>query len=103
MTILERKIPVFCQHCRKLTSTPPAYLKILSVMAGGRGKPEPRFTAGDITRLAKLKRPMAEYLIKAALLAKVLELVPSPGTRVYRRAWYGRQILGRWKSAGWRP
>lgn len=98
------KVPSICRHCHKVSTLPPAYMKVLSAMAPGIKNPEPQLTVGAIAEMTKVKRPLAEYLVKAALRERVLELVPGiSGARVYRRTWYGRQILGRWKTAGWRP
>lgn len=100
----DRITPALCRHCRKVTSDAPSWLKILSVMAPGIKRPEPQLTVQAIAHLTKRSRSLTVYQVDAALKAGLLELVPDiSGTRVYRRTWYGRQILGRWKTAGWRP
>lgn len=96
------KVPAICAHCKHISSVPPSWIKVLDALAPGTGKAELQLTVGAIANRAKLKRPLTEYIVKAAVADRVLELVPGiSGTRVYRRTWYGRQILGRWKTAGW--
>lgn len=102
-TVRTTVAPAVCAHCHKPSSNPPAWMKLLDVMAGGRGKEEQSFSIGALAEKADLSRQRTTMLVDQAVKAGVLE-VPAgiSGARVYRRTWYGRQLLGRWKSLGWR-
>jgi hypothetical protein len=60
-------------------------------------------TVAIIAERAKLSRQRVEQLVPIALQEKMLEAdTQFHGVRMFKRTWYGRQILNRWKATGWR-
>lgn len=102
-SIKETVFPPVCPHCHKASGNPPAWMKLLAATAPGRGMAEQAFSVTVLAKLTKLSRQRANILVHEAVKAGALE-IPSgiSGARVYRRTQYGRQILGRWKSLGWK-
>jgi hypothetical protein len=96
-------MPAVCAHCHKPSSNPPAWIKFMEAMAPGRGAEEQAYSASLLAKKVALSRQRANLLIAGAIKAGVLEIPKGiSGAKVYRRTWYGRQILGRWKSLGWK-
>lgn len=95
------KAPALCRHCGKYTSTPPAWIWILDIMAPGSGTSEPTMQLKDIAKKIGQTVQRTSQMIRQCLDAGVLEaLKPGSGHAIYRRTWYGRQLIGRWKTAG---
>jgi len=102
-TTSETKAPHECPHCGKYASRPPVWLKVLDAMAGGTGRSEQAWGIPAISDEAGISRSLARAAVLKGVRDRVLEVPPEVrGQPVYRRTWYGRQLLGRWKAAGWR-
>lgn len=97
------KVPTLCRHCGKHASEPPAWLTLLEKMAPGTGCSEPGYTVSSLAKTSGLSRQRIALLVTACITEGVLEIPKDlHGAKVYRRTWYGRQLLGRWKTAGWK-
>ncbi len=101
------KVTVFpttiCTHCHKAAGNPPAWMRLLDVMAPGRGVEEPAYSVSLLAKMSKLSRQRANLLVNEAVAAGALEIPRGiSGARVYRRTQTGRQALGRWKTLGWK-
>jgi hypothetical protein len=95
--------PQLCTHCHKASGNPPAWMKLVEAMAPGRGQQEPTMSVSALAEKTGLSRQRVNQLADQAAKAGMLEIPRGiSGVRVYRRTPYGRQILGRWKSLGWK-
>jgi hypothetical protein len=47
--------------------------------------------------MLQITRQRVSVLVRTAKEAGAID--PVDGTNAYKRSWYGRQILGRWKTA----
>jgi hypothetical protein len=95
--------PAPCPHCHKPVSQPPAWIKLLEAMSPGRGQDDPFMSVAALAKAVGMSRQRASILVDEAVGAGALEIPGNTtGARVYHRTQYGRQILGVWKTAGWR-
>lgn len=96
------KAPALCRHCNKAVSDPPAWMKLIDLMAPGRGTEEQKHRASDLARLVERTPQQTFQMLEQAIEAGAVKKSRVLGVPVYERTWYGRQLLGRWKSVGWR-
>lgn len=96
------KAPALCRHCSKAVSDPPGWMRLIDAMAPGRGQVEQLFRTSELARRIERTPQQTHQMLEQAVEAGAVERTRQLGLPVYRRTWYGRQLLGRWKSVGWR-
>src|SRR5581483_6100279 len=84
------KAPALCPHCGEAITKAPAWMRLMSEMAPGRGAEEPVFGLAQLAGHVGESRQRTLQMVHEAVAAGALERLPAVAG--YRRTHYGRQL-----------